>query len=174
MLCYTKKAKNIQKRAIEECNYVFFFFFFFSLQSSVSNYKPAAGVTSFNNYFDLILSTTLSLDSQFPNSDHLCNSIAIRLSNINYVQLFSSQKKYFHNNSLEVQFHFFQEKLGFQGKGGKKMFICHNLPSQQCLYSFVFYRHISTVKSKHFVFQVYKKSCGQWKWKVQLDDLVLG
>ncbi|KAF4794072.1 hypothetical protein TURU_105332 [Turdus rufiventris] len=35
------------------------------------------------------------------------------------------------------------------------------------------YRHVSS-KSKHFVFQVYEKSCGQWKWKVQLDDLVLG
>lgn len=56
----------------------------------------------------------------------------------------------------------------------KNIFTCHNLPSKRCLYNFVFYRHISTVKSKHFVFQVYKKSCGQWKWKIQLDDIVLG
>lgn len=51
-----RKAKNIRKGTAEECNYVFFLV---SLQSSVSNYKPAAEVTSFNNHFDLILSATL-------------------------------------------------------------------------------------------------------------------
>ncbi|XP_010015197.1 PREDICTED: cysteine dioxygenase type 1 [Nestor notabilis] len=34
-------------------------------ESSVSNYMPDAEVTSFNNYFDLILSTTLVSDSRY-------------------------------------------------------------------------------------------------------------
>lgn len=47
------------------------YIFLVSLQSSVSNYKPAAEVTSFNNYFDSILSTIPVSDAQLPNSNHL-------------------------------------------------------------------------------------------------------
>lgn len=60
--------------------------FLVSLQSSVSNYKPAAEVTSFNNYFDLILSTMLVLDLQFQNSNMISNMI------IKYIFLFSSHE----------------------------------------------------------------------------------